>query len=61
MSRLPIQLSARLSLFLYVRSHVQWQYYLNLGETRTAANEADLRGPKDGPQVARIIKIRPIA
>jgi hypothetical protein len=36
------RLSAKISLFLYVRNHSQLQYYLKLAESRSAANEGRL-------------------
>jgi hypothetical protein len=33
-------LSGRISLFLYVRTHSQLQYYLNLEDSHRAANQA---------------------
>jgi hypothetical protein len=34
------QLSAKVSLFLYVRTHSQVEYYLNLADSSRAANDS---------------------
>jgi hypothetical protein len=39
-----VQLSAKVSLFLYVRTHSQVEYYLNLADSSRAANEAGVAG-----------------
>jgi hypothetical protein len=60
MSRLPQELSARGSLFLYVHSHSQLQYFFSLGETRRAANQ---RGPLEaaGPaRTGKVVEIHPL-
>jgi hypothetical protein len=50
-------LSARGSLFLFVRTHHHLQYYFNLSDTRLAANQTgDLRG---APRLAEVVQIRP--
>jgi hypothetical protein len=50
-------LSARGSLFLFVRTHHHLQYYFNLSDTRHAANQTgDLGG---APRLASVVQIRP--
>jgi hypothetical protein len=36
---MPAGLSAKISLFLYVRSHAQVEYYLNIADATRAAND----------------------
>jgi hypothetical protein len=51
-------LSARGSLFLFVRTHHHLQYYFNLSDTRDAANHCQtLSG---APRLADVVQIRPI-
>ncbi len=55
-------LSARNSLFLFVRTHAQLQRYLQMTETRRAANQSGpgLRGGKS-PRAGTVVEIRPSA
>jgi hypothetical protein len=39
-----VQLSAKVSLFLYVRTHSQVEYYLNLADSSRAANDVGVPG-----------------
>jgi hypothetical protein len=48
-------LSARGSLFLFVRTHHHLQYYFNLNDTRHAANQS-VGGE---PRLADVVQIRP--
>ncbi len=52
-------LSARGSLFLFVRTHHHLQYYFNLNDTRHAANETGLAAP-GAPRLANVVQIHPI-
>jgi len=58
-----LQLSARHSLFLHVRTHAQLQYYLDLTETRRAANECTLglRGAAAAPRFGKVVEMHPRA
>jgi hypothetical protein len=60
MSRMPKLLSARNSLFMYVQSHAQLQYYFNLIETRRATNHSGLLDAPDLPRVDNVVEIHPI-
>jgi hypothetical protein len=51
-------LSARGSLFLFVRTHHHLQYYFNLSDTRDAANQS--RALSGAPRPAKVVQIRPI-
>jgi hypothetical protein len=50
-------LSARGSLFLFVRTHHHLQYYFNLSDTRLAANQNAVLC--SGPRSANVVQIRP--
>ena len=52
-------LSARGSLFLFVRTHHHLEYYFNLGDTRCAANEKASAPHPLHAQPAKIIELRP--
>ncbi len=52
-------LSARGSLFLFVRTHHHLEYYFNLGDTRGAANEKVCAPRPIASQLAKIIELRP--
>jgi hypothetical protein len=54
-------LSARGSLFLFVRTHHHLQYYFNLSDTRDAANQASVRTCSDTSRLASVVQIRPTA
>ena len=52
-------LSARGSLFLFVRTHHHLEYYFNLSDTHLAANQtAPARSPVSS-ELAKIIEFRP--
>jgi hypothetical protein len=53
-------LSARGSLFLFVRTHHHLQYYFNVSDTRDAANQAAVQTLSGAPRVANVVQIRPI-
>ena len=54
-------LSARGSLFLFVRTHHHLAYYFNLSDTHRAANQnMAVHSPLSG-RLAKVIEIRPIA
>jgi hypothetical protein len=52
-------LSARGSLFLFVRTHHHLQYYFNLSDTRLAANQHGLANPSGSLTRAKVIEIHP--
>jgi hypothetical protein len=52
-------LSARGSLFLFVRTHHHLQYYFNLSETRDSANQTNVRILSDASRSANVVQIRP--
>jgi hypothetical protein len=54
------QLSARASLFLFVRTHHQLQYYFNLSDTRRAANQTGALTAAAPPRLANVVEIHPI-
>ena len=51
------QLSARGSLFLYVRTHHHLQYYFNLNDTRHAANQTGVLATPNVPRLAKVVEI----
>jgi hypothetical protein len=51
-------LSARGSLFLYVRTHHHLEYYFNLGDIRAAANENKAAAPRLLGEYANVVAIR---
>ena len=53
-------LSARGSLFLFVRTHRQLEYYFNLSDTREAANQSVAVTRVAPPQGANVVKFRAI-
>jgi hypothetical protein len=53
------QLSARGSLFLFVRTHHHLQYYFNLSDTRRAANQTGVINAAS--QTGKVVEIHPIA
>ena len=55
------QLSARGSLFLFVRTHHHLQYYFNLNDTRCAANQDSALTAPSPPRLAEVVQIRPIS
>jgi hypothetical protein len=54
-------LSAKVSLFLYVRSHAQVEYYLNLADARRAANESRGNSPEPNSAGAKIVEIHSVS
>jgi hypothetical protein len=56
--------SARACLFLHVRTHSQMQYYLNLSNTRRAANDSglgrQLAEPMTAPCSGKVVQIHPL-
>jgi hypothetical protein len=60
-SRMPKQLTARVSLFMYVRTHSQLEYYFNLSETHRAANQTGLCDSSDSAREDNVVEIHPIA
>lgn len=52
-------LSARGSLFLFVRTHHHLQYYFNLSDTRDAANQTRVQSLSGAPRLAEVVQIRP--
>jgi hypothetical protein len=52
-------LSARGSLFLFVRTHHHLQYYFNLSDTRDAANQTNVRSFPGAPRLGNVVQIRP--
>jgi hypothetical protein len=54
-------LSARGSLFLFVRTHHHLQYYFNLSDTRGAANQTRVLTPVDPRRLVNVVEIHPIA
>ena len=55
------QLSARGSLFLFVRTHHHLQYYFNLSDTQRAANETGVLNSAGAPRLAKVVQIHPIS
>lgn len=53
------QLSARGSLFLFVRTHHHLEYYFNLGDTHRAANQNVPTPSAVSLRVAKVIEFRP--
>jgi hypothetical protein len=53
-------LSARGSLFLFVRTHHHLEYYFNLNDTRDAANQTRVLTPLGPPRLANVVEIHPI-
>jgi hypothetical protein len=51
--------SGRAHLFLVVRTHSQMQYYLNLSNSRRAANDAGLK-PSGGRLFRNVVEIHPL-
>jgi hypothetical protein len=54
------QLSARGSLFLFVRTHHQLQYYFHLSDTRDASNQSRTAAFPDRSSLANVVQIRPL-
>jgi hypothetical protein len=55
-------LSARGSLFLFVRTHQHLEYYFNLHDARNAAgNQAGIGGASGSPQGANVVEMHPVA
>jgi hypothetical protein len=53
-------LSARGSLFLFVRTHHHLGYYFNLSDTRDAANQTRVLAALAPPRLANVVEIHPI-
>jgi hypothetical protein len=53
-------LSARGSLFLFVRRHHHLEYYFNLGDSRLAANENGISSSRGSPQRTNVFEIHPL-
>jgi hypothetical protein len=53
-------LSARGSLFLFVRRHHHLEYYFNLGDSRIAANENGISSSR-AQERCNVIEIHPLA
>jgi hypothetical protein len=53
-------LSARGSLFLFVRTHHHLEYYFNLSDTRCAANQNAAAPSLLSSRPAKVIEFRPI-
>jgi hypothetical protein len=60
MLRMIKHLSARGSLFLFVRTHRQLEYYFNFKDTHLSANQSGLRGTYGSPHAANVIEIHPV-
>jgi hypothetical protein len=54
-------LSARGSLFLFVRTHHHLQYYFNLNDARLAANQSGVMSSPDQRRLAKVVEIHPIS
>lgn len=54
-------LSARGCLFLFVRSHQHLEYYLDLVDVRSAANQNGIFSSSGSPRGANVIEIHPVA
>jgi len=55
------QLSARGSLFLFVRTHHHLQYYFNLSDTTRAANQTGLLTGARPRRLGNVVEIHPIS
>ncbi|HEY2462904.1 MAG TPA: hypothetical protein VGI32_02505 [Steroidobacteraceae bacterium] len=53
-------LSARGSLFLFVRTHHHLEYYFNMSDARHAANQAGVMNSRP-PRLAKVVEIHPIS
>jgi hypothetical protein len=51
-------LSARGSLFLFVRTHHHLAFYFNLSDTQRAANEAGVLASSGLPRLAEVVQIQ---
>jgi hypothetical protein len=60
MFRTIFRSSTRACLFLHVRTHSQMQYYLNIANTRRAANEVGPALP-GARRCAKVIEIHPLS
>jgi len=54
-------LSARGSLFVFVRTHQYWEYYFDLHDARGAANQAGSGNDSSSPQSANVVQMHPVA
>jgi hypothetical protein len=55
------QISARNALFLFVRTHPQLRYYLDLTESFRAANETGIRRVRRSADAANVVEIHPLS
>jgi hypothetical protein len=55
------QISARNALFLFVRTHPQLRYYLNLTESIRAANETGWRSARNSACAGNVVEIHPLS
>jgi hypothetical protein len=53
-------LSARGSLFLFVRTHHHLEYYFNLSDLRDAANQTRVLAALGTPGLANVVEIHPL-
>ena len=54
-------LATRGSLFLFVRTHQQLQYYFHLDDSRQAANQKGMQGAGGYPETANVVELHPAA
>lgn len=54
-------LSARGSLFLFVRTHQHLGYYFNLADTRHAANQSGIIGSRGTGAPGNVVEIHPVS
>lgn len=54
-------LTARASLFLFIRTHHHLAYYFNLSDTRSAANQSGVLAASGAPRLAKVVEIHPIS
>jgi hypothetical protein len=54
-------LATRGTLFLFVRTHQQVQFYLDLPDSRGAANQSGIAGSAGCLQAPNVIEIHPVA
>lgn len=55
------QLSARGSLFLFVRTHHHLEYYFNVDDARRAANQTRVLASSSPRRLANVFEIHPIS
>lgn len=54
------RLSAKFSLFLFVRTHSQLQYYLKLADSRVASNESGIKPTPRARKPDNVVEIHPL-